>query len=73
MEAFTFDDFIDAANGRNTKSASLEKFFKGPEINVPLIDPTKQPAAGGVKELCSYGVKAVFGGKSFKINFIPAC
>ena len=46
MEAFTFDDFIDAANGRHTKSASLGKFFKRPEINVPF-DPTKQPAAGG--------------------------
>ena len=36
----------------------------------PLIDPTKQPAAGGVM---ADTVKAVTGGKSFKINFIPAC
>ena len=69
MEAFTFDDFIDAANGRDTKSASLGKFFEGPEINFPF-DPTKQPAAGGVMGDTFY---AVTGGKSFKINFIPAC
>ena len=69
MEAFTFDDFIDAANGRHTKSASLGKFFKGSEINVPF-DATKRPAAGG---FMADKVKAFTGGKSFKINFIPAC
>ena len=51
MTAFTFDDFINAANGRETKSESLGKIFKKerPKTKPPLFDPTRPLLAGAAK------------------------
>ena len=51
MAAFTFDDFINAANGRETKSESLGKIFKKerPKTKPPLFDPTRPLLAGAAK------------------------
>ena len=69
MEAFTFDDFINAANGGDTKSKSLGKFFKEPEPEpLKFNDPNKQPAAGGIGDWLP-GLSIVDAGESFKINF----
>ena len=76
MEAFTFDDFINAANGGDTESKSLGKFFKEPEPepfngspeHIKFNDPNKQPAAGGIGDWLP-GLSIVDAGESFKINF----
>ena len=51
MTAFTFDEFINAANGRETKSESLGKIFKKerPKTKPPLFDPTRPLLAGAAK------------------------
>ena len=72
MTVITFDDFLEAANGGEKKSQSLENFFKKPEpltkLKFPIfnLDP---PAAGGVSDVNS-GPNNVNEGESFKINFV---
>ena len=74
MEAFTFDDFINAANGGDTESKSLEKFFKEPEPEpFKFNDPNKQPAAGGIGDLWPTASSNVQAGESLKINFSTCC
>ena len=69
MTAFTFEDFINVANGGETDSESLENFFNEPVKPFKFNDPNKQPAAGGSGNGNSTGSSNVKAGESLKINF----
>ena len=43
MTAFTFEDFINVANGGETDSESLENFFNEPVKPLNFNNPKKQP------------------------------
>ena len=69
MTAFTFEDFINVANGGETESESLENFFKEPVKRFVFEDPNKQPAAGGIGDENSTASSNLKAGERLKINF----
>ena len=57
MTTFTFDDFINAANGQNTNSESLGQFFKEPDEEPEILcgayyGELLKDITGGAVDLC---------------------